>query len=324
MANAGLEQWAEGDVVCEWVAKDQVIEKMFAKDTIKKENRFAGPDLTTIDDFIQQDHSDQFRCVAHAYTCECIEELKAHIRGIVPHIPSPTIRESVLAELNRPDLKPATAQRDTFHLLYSRWKALVVTYQTAKQAIEQQTSTIMDLSRADHLPAKAKDGKKVFVIHGRDMKTRDAMFAFLRSLGLAPMEWNTLPKLTGKASPVISDILDKAFDEAQAVVVLFTPDDLARLDPKHIKPNDPPHETADTGQARPNVLFEAGMAFGRCFERTAFVQFGSCRPFSDIGGHYIIHWDNSSMKRQELAQALEQAGCEVNMEGTDWHTAGNF
>ena len=30
------------------------------------------------------------------------------------------------------------------------------------------------------------------------------------------------------------------------------------------------------------------------------------------------------MRRQELAQALERAGCPVNLEGIDWHTAGTF
>ena len=34
--------------------------------------------------------------------------------------------------------------------------------------------------------------------------------------------------------------------------------------------------------------------------------------------------DNSIAKRQELANKLRTAGCPVNMEGEDWHTAGDL
>jgi hypothetical protein len=34
--------------------------------------------------------------------------------------------------------------------------------------------------------------------------------------------------------------------------------------------------------------------------------------------------DDSSQRRQELAQRLESAGCPVNLDGIDWHTAGDF
>jgi hypothetical protein len=51
----------------------------------------------------------------------------------------------------------------------------------------------------------------VFVVHGRNLKARDAMFAFLRSLDLKPMEWNQAVGLTGIASPYIGQVLDAGF-----------------------------------------------------------------------------------------------------------------
>ena len=79
-----------------------------------------------------------------------------------------------------------------------------------------------------------------------------------------------------------------------------------------------------SGQARPNVLFEAGMAMGRNEDRTVLVELGTLRPFSDVAGRHAIRFGDNSQCRQELAKRLETAGCPVNLDGTDWHTAGDF
>ena len=168
------------------------------------------------------------------------------------------------------------------------------------------------------------DAQKVFVIHGRNDAAREAMFAFLRAIGLHPLEWPEVVHATGKTSPYIGEILDTAFSEALAVVALFTPDDEARLREPFMKEDDHSYETELTGQARPNVLFEAGMAMGCNQSRTILVELGNLRPFSDVGGRHTIRINNSSECRQELAQRLQAAGCPVNLMGTDWHTAGDF
>ena len=165
---------------------------------------------------------------------------------------------------------------------------------------------------------------QVFVVHGRNQRARDAMFAFLRSIDLHPLEWNEAVCATGRPMPYIGEILDTAFSQAGAVVVLMTPDDKARLREAFRSPNEPPHETELTGQARPNVLFEAGMAMGRNPARTILVELGILRPFTDVAGLHVIRMDGSSQRRQELAQRLESTGCPVNLDGTDWHTAGDF
>ena len=150
------------------------------------------------------------------------------------------------------------------------------------------------------------------------------MFSFLRAIGLKPVEWNQAVLATGRPNPYIGDILDVAFSQAQAVLVLLSPDDEARLHPQLVRDDDPPHEVELSGQARPNVLFEAGMAMGRDPERTVLVEIGVLRPFSDIAGRHVLRFDGSTPRRQELAERLKAAGCEVNTGGTDWHTVGDF
>ena len=168
------------------------------------------------------------------------------------------------------------------------------------------------------------DSREVFVVHGRNMAARDAMFQFLRSIDLHPLEWNEAVRSTGKGSPYIGEILDSAFSRAHAVVVLFTPDDEARLRQELWSSGEPPHETELSWQARPNVLFEAGMAMGRSEDRTVLVEIGDLRSFSDIAGRHAIRLTNSSVRRQDLAMRLQTAGCPVSIEGTDWHNAGDF
>ena len=168
------------------------------------------------------------------------------------------------------------------------------------------------------------DKSRVFVVHGRNEKMRRALFDFLRAIDLKPIEWSEAVALTGKPSPFVGEILDAAMQYAQAIIVLFTGDDQARLRDEFLWVNDPAYEREATPQSRPNVIFEAGMALGRYPERTILVQVGILRPFSDIAGRHFIRLKNSSKSRQELAQRLGLAGCDVDLSGIDWHDAGAF
>jgi len=174
--------------------------------------------------------------------------------------------------------------------------------------------------KALHEPNKSR----VFVIHGRNHEMRRALFDFLRAIDLKPIEWSEAVALTGKPSPFVGEILDAAMGHAQAIVVLFTGDDLVRLKDEFLWVNDPTYERKITPQSRPNVIFEAGLALGKYPDRTILVKIGSLRPFSDIAGMHFVRLRNSSKSRQELAQRLKLAGCEVDLSGTDWHDAGSF
>jgi len=164
----------------------------------------------------------------------------------------------------------------------------------------------------------------VFVVHGRDAAAKNAMFAFLRSIDIKPIEWTSAITFSKKATPYVGEILDAVFAKARAIVVLMTPDDLAQLRADLLQPSDKPYERVLTGQARPNVLFEAGMAFVTHPDRTVIVQLGNIREFSDVVGRHVVRMSNEYEKRQELATKLRNAGCDVDTTGTDWVRVGDF
>jgi len=165
--------------------------------------------------------------------------------------------------------------------------------------------------------------RRVFVVHGRNSTARRAVFAFLRSIGLAPIEWQEALVATGKASPYVSEVVDAALADAQAVVILFTPDEVVALRPEYADGDEDP-EIHPACQARPNVIFEAGLAIGRDPDRVVLVELGRLRQFSDVMGRHAVRLGNSVASRQELAVRLRIAGCAVDLSGTDWHTSGDF
>jgi predicted nucleotide-binding protein len=171
---------------------------------------------------------------------------------------------------------------------------------------------------------KAKTGNLVFVVHGRSEKIRKALFAFLNSVDVKPIEWSKAVSLTKKGSPYNGEVIDAAFSQAKAIVALFTPDDEAKLKPEFLKPEDSAFEHKLTGQPRPNVLFEAGMAFGRYPNNTVLVHVGRIRDISDFAGRQLVNLSNSVSSRHQLIGKLRAAGCAVDDTGEDWQTQGDF
>lgn len=165
--------------------------------------------------------------------------------------------------------------------------------------------------------------RRVVVVHGRDEELRRDLFRFLRALDLLPLEWVKAIQATGRGAPSITQIVDKLFADATAVVVLMTPDDQVTLSPRLRKATDPPYESEIVGQARPNVFYEAGLAMARFPNSTIIVQVGKVKVPSDFDVH-ITRLTNSRESRQELVAKLRAAGCDLDTDGTEWLSEGNF
>ncbi|MEU8321172.1 nucleotide-binding protein [Nonomuraea sp. NPDC048881] len=167
--------------------------------------------------------------------------------------------------------------------------------------------------RADRLIQEKE--RNVFVIHGRDEEFRKGIFDLLRRMDLNPLEWGTMVDDLGHSSPYLGEVLDHAFTMMQAALVLMTPDDMVRLHPDLAEPD---QDRLTECQPRPNVLFEAGMALGKCPERTVLLYAGRMRAVSDFGGRNYVAFDGSVQSINKLKVRLQTAGCAVRDAGSDY------
>lgn len=177
--------------------------------------------------------------------------------------------------------------------------------------------------RAGKAAKPRKKDNTVFVIGGRDLAVTESMYALLDALGCKPVEFHQAVAKMKVGNPFIGDVLDKAFETVQGLVVLFTPDDEAKLKDHFLKKGGDAGERKLAGQPRPNVIFEAGMALSRHPEKTIMVQVGPMKSFSDIAGRHLVHLSDSFASRQDFANRLANI-CKVDTTGTRWTTVGKF
>jgi predicted nucleotide-binding protein len=167
------------------------------------------------------------------------------------------------------------------------------------------------------LPRTSKDSKKVFIIHGRNGEARAAIEHFLQALGLQPIDFDQLASSLG-GSPFIGDIVQAGLEQAQGVLALFTSDEYSALRPELRYSNDKAEELS-RWQSRPNVIFEAGMAYGMDPKSTVLVTIGSeVSLFSDVAGRHVVRLSNSVASRSTLRDRLIGMGCDVDQRTSAW------
>ena len=168
------------------------------------------------------------------------------------------------------------------------------------------------------------DDRDVFVIHGRDERVREKVYELLRALDLHPLEWESIVAKTQLASPTLLEVIENAINQAQAILVLLTPDDVVHLHPALHELRERTSETAPHLQARPNVLIELGMALASRRDRTIIVEFGEMRAVADLSGINVIQFDGTVTAVGKLVERLKGTGCPVNDRGTDWRSPRRF
>jgi predicted nucleotide-binding protein len=181
-------------------------------------------------------------------------------------------------------------------------------------------------SRQPKALRKTRDNS-IFVVHGRDIQLRDDMYAFLRALGLNPIEWDhAIKAASGGANPIVGNIIDSAMQKAQGIMVLLSPDEDAKLKNKFSNERDKKYGVNKLdGQPRPNVIFEAGLALGAHSDKTILVQVGDIREISDIAGKHMVNLTDTPQSRKALAQRLkDKLKFKIDTVGGNWLEVGRF
>ena len=137
----------------------------------------------------------------------------------------------------------------------------------------------------------------MFVVYGRDEQARQAVFGLLRRLDLRPLEWEPLVR-GGKqgAAPFLGQVVAEAPSQAQAAVVVLTPDDVVMLHPQLRTASEDRFELYPALQPRPNVLIELGIVLAVYPKNTIIVEFGPLRPIADLGGRNVAGYANTFTK----------------------------
>lgn len=148
------------------------------------------------------------------------------------------------------------------------------------------------------------DNRKVFVVHGHAEEAKQAVAAFLRSIGLEPIILHEQPN----QGRTIIEKFEK-HSEVGFAVVLLTPDDFGG-------PGDQPEKTRL--RARQNVVLELGYFMGKLGRNKVCCLYveGVELP-SDYQGVLWLPYDNSGAWREKLTKEITAAGIDVGSENLE-------
>jgi predicted nucleotide-binding protein len=142
--------------------------------------------------------------------------------------------------------------------------------------------------------------RRVFVVHGHDEATKEAVARFLAKLDLEPIILHEQPN---QGRTVIEKF--EGHSEVDFAVILLTPDDVGHAAgaPDKVRP-----------RARQNVLFELGYFIGRLGRsRVCALHKGNVEILSDYDGVVYIPMDDAGGWRLLLAREIKAARIDVDL-----------
>ncbi len=163
------------------------------------------------------------------------------------------------------------------------------------------------------------DQRTVFVIYGHDHDSLDGLTKFLEDLDLLVLSFDdarndVVARFESESAgrPVTTyDVVEAATTRSSAVLCLLTGDERSHLaaDPNvgFLRP-------------RPNVIFEAGLAFARKPTRTLLVKVGLVDDWSDLDGVQYAVFSDDEKDKERLVGWLQGLGLPVNERKRDWRT----
>jgi len=167
--------------------------------------------------------------------------------------------------------------------------------------------------------AAAPSVHEVVVVHGRDAARTAFFFKLLQRLNVHAVAFDELIARSGSSSPSIRQLIRTAFTQAQAVIILFTGDDVANLRPDLLGTSEGGDERMPTPQPRPHLLFEAGVAVALQPDRTIIVEVQPLRGLLNLDGVHVVRFSTGSREeRTQLVNRLRAAGCKLDTSGIHW------
>jgi predicted nucleotide-binding protein len=166
-------------------------------------------------------------------------------------------------------------------------------------------AAISDGEGAKSLIRTAASDKKIFIVHGHDIKVLERLELILRRLGLEPY---MLIKDAGTGGTLIEELEGKIGKEGSAVfgIVIMTPDDIGYA----------VRDGADKARnrARQNVILEMGMMLASLTRKNvAILRHVSIEQPSDADGIKYIAFDKDIAEcTQQLAQRLMNSGFDID------------
>lgn len=228
----------------------------------------------------------------------------------------------------RPALMPSMPGRAEIRDEVRHAGSLVQLIEHQKQLYQRRPPTVVVIpkpsSKVGDLTMNETEGNPglVFVVHGRNTQTLNELTAWLDAVGLHAKAFEDVRAELGGA-PTILQVVEKGISEARGVIILITPDELAFLRPELQRNRDTAGDR-QRWQARPNVLFEAGLAYAKAgHKRTLFLVAGVAELFSDVGGIVYMGLPQDPESKERLKTALASMGCTVRTDPKH-HQRGNF
>ena len=141
------------------------------------------------------------------------------------------------------------------------------------------------------------DNKRIFIVHGHDNETKEAVARVLQLLGL---EVIILNERSNQGKTIIEKL--EHYGDVGYAVILLTPCDIGKAK----------EEIVFMSRARQNVIAELGYFISRLGrDRVSIIHRADTEVPSDFKGLGYISYDNSSWKF-ELARELKTAGYNID------------
>lgn len=167
---------------------------------------------------------------------------------------------------------------------------------TAAIELLEERLEVADIgAESTKVASPAHSSNRIFIVHGHDNETKEAVARFISRLGCEPV---ILHEQANMGRTIIQKFQEEAADIGFAIVLMSPDDELV----------------SGNKRARQNVILELGFFLGRLGPKNvAALVRGDVETPSDFDGVLYIKVDEGGVWRMMIAKELRAAGYEVDM-----------